>query len=471
MSSKPAEATGATEGAGAPRSWSIATRLVWFFTAASSLLLLAATSALYWIAVYHMREQTNQFFADKIADVCNELLEEGPEAIKEEVKRARSGEGAFSIRIVDADGQTAVETPRMNRALPVSLFPMPQNRRRARPHVVEYPSPAGTWFSLSSTRAIVKGQAYTVQIALDRSEEQELVIRFRALLSGMAACGLLVSAGIAILVTKRGLRPLDQMATTVERVRASRLDESIPPEGCPRELLPLVLAFNEMLDRLEDSFTRLSQFSADLAHELRTPIANLRGEAEVALTKTRTADEYREVIESSVEEYSRLSGMIESLLFLARAEATETRIDASSFDACAAVASIIDFYEVAAQEQGVTLACTGSGKVAADPLLFRRAVSNLISNALRSTANGGKIVITVTERGSQTEVSVSDTGGGIVEEHLPKVFDRFYRGDPSRTSQGTGLGLAIVKSIMELHRGTVSIHSKPTVGTTVTLTF
>jgi two-component system heavy metal sensor histidine kinase CusS len=276
---------------------------------------------------------------------------------------------------------------------------------------------------------------------------------------------------IALTVTRKGLRPITEMTDSLKRIGPKRLHERIPPEGWPRELRPLAVAFDEMLDRLEDSFTRLSQFSADLAHELRTPIANIRGEGEVALTRSRTPEEYREVIESSVGECERLSAIVDSLLFLARAEAAEGHIDRTLFNGRDAVEKIAAFYEPIAEEHHTAITCAGEGDIHADPMLFGRAVSNLVENALRFTPAGETIQISISAGAEHSQVSVKDTGCGIAAEHLPRVFDRFYRADSSRSVQGSGLGLALVKSIMDLHGGSVAVESEVDRGTVVILTF
>jgi two-component system heavy metal sensor histidine kinase CusS len=245
----------------------------------------------------------------------------------------------------------------------------------------------------------------------------------------------------------------------------------VPPAGWPRELQPLAAAFDAMLDRLEDSFTRLSQFSADIAHELRTPIANIRGEAEVALTRPRSPNEYREVMESNVGECERLSAIIDNLLFLARADAAEGYIERALIDGPAELAKIASFYEAIADEQKVTITCRGEGSVYADPVLFGRAVSNLVENALRHTPPGGTIVISIEARANDSIVRVKDTGCGIAPEHIARVFDRLYRVDQARSSQGAGLGLALVKSIAELHGGSAEIESEVGKGTVVSLSF
>jgi two-component system heavy metal sensor histidine kinase CusS len=263
-----------------------------------------------------------------------------------------------------------------------------------------------------------------------------------------------------------------EIDATARRIRTTALDERIRVERLPRELAQLAETFNEMLDRISESFGRLSRFSADLAHELRTPIHNLRGETEVALAKTRTVEEYREVLESSLEEYDRLSRMIESLLFLARAESSAAPFERQTVEARREVEAVREVFDPVAEERGVALACEGEASLSVSAVLFRRLLSNLVANALEHTPAGGRVGIEIAQDpdGAAT-IRVADTGRGIEPEHLPRVFDRFYRADPSRSAAGSGLGLAIAKSIVELHGGSIALDSSPGRGTRVTLRF
>jgi two-component system heavy metal sensor histidine kinase CusS len=261
------------------------------------------------------------------------------------------------------------------------------------------------------------------------------------------------------------------MTHSLERIGPTRLDERVGKTTWPRELQPVATAFDEMLGRLENSFTKLSQFSADLAHELRTPISNIRGEAEVTLTRPRSLEDYRNVIESIAAECERLSGIVDNLLFLARAEGVDHQIERNVFAARPAIEKIAAYYRTIAEERGISITNKGDGEVYADALLFDRALSNLVDNALRFTPDGGKITIATEIKPDRTELAVEDTGCGIPPQHLPHVWDRFYRVDSSRSSQGTGLGLALVKSIIDLHGGSVAVASVVDRGTTVTLTF
>jgi two-component system heavy metal sensor histidine kinase CusS len=451
---------------------SIASQLVLLFTPAAALLLGCALAVLYWIVVRHAFEEDNAFLADKTLALRADLDKpDWPTTLDAELKKLRAGEHpAYWIRLLDSNGRPAAETPGMSELLPASVFPSAPSVAQTMRNAKDYRA-GGKLFSLLATREPADGQTYTIQIAQDRSQDEKFMKEFGVLLAIVLAFGTIVSALMARIVTKRGLRPFVEIIRSLKRVGPAHLHERIAPTGWPRELQPLAAAFDEMLHRLEDSFTRLSQFSADLAHELRTPIANLLGEAQVALTRARPAEEYREVIESSVAECERLSGIIDKLLFLARAEAAEGNIQRTAFDGRAAIEKIVSVYESIAEEQGVSINCSGEGEIYADATLFARAVSNLVENSLRFTPAGGSIQISIEVQSAQARVSVSDTGCGIAAQHLPRVFDRFYRVDSSRSSAGAGLGLALVKSIVDLHGGAVAIESEINRGTTVTLTF
>jgi two-component system heavy metal sensor histidine kinase CusS len=459
MSSKPAE----------PRS--IASQLVVRFTVAAALLLCCGLGALYWIVVRHAFEEDNEVLADKVAAVRADLSTSGGiNVVTEELKNVRAGErAAYWVRVIDSTGRILAETPGMDTLLPPTVFPA-VNPKGGSLNPKDFYSKQRL-FSLVANTHEIGSDRVTIQIAQDRTADERFMKQFATLLGAVLALGVAASAIIALTVTRRGLRPLGEMTRALKRVRPKQLHQQVTAAHWPRELQPLAVAFDDMLHRLEDSFVRLSQFSADISHELRTPIGNIRGEAEVALTRSRTADEYREVIESTMAECQHLGQIVDNLLFLARTEAAEGHLQPTSFDGRAAIEKIAAFHELIAEEQKLTMRCQGEATFVADEMLFSRALNNLVENAIHYTPAGGSIEISIANRDPISEVSVKDTGAGIAPEHLPRVFDRFYRADSSRSSDGVGLGLALVKSIMDLHGGSANIESTPGKGTTATLSF
>ncbi|HEY6154748.1 MAG TPA: heavy metal sensor histidine kinase [Candidatus Udaeobacter sp.] len=450
---------------------SIAFQLILLFTLAAALLLACGLGVVYSIVTHHAFAEDNAVLADKIFVLSADLRENGPNIFGEEVAAHRAGQHTpYWIRILDAQERAIGETPEMDRLIPKQTFPAAREPSEAIRTRKDYRS-AAKLFSLVSFKEPSKGEIYTVQVAQDRSSDEQVETNFAFLFIAVLIGGVVASALIAIIVTRRGLQPLRRMTGSLGRIGPDQLKERIGSAAWPRELQPLAIAFDQMLKRLDDSFTRLSQFSADLAHELRTPIANMLGEAQVALTRDRSAIEYREIIESTVAECERLSRIVDNLLFVARVDAAREPIARKRFDARAAAEKIADFYQTAADDHHVTITCSGDGQIYADPDLFERAVGNLIDNALRFTAKHGSINVEVAKHNSDFEVAVHDNGSGISAEHLPHVFDRFYRAESSRTSDGAGLGLALVKSIVELHGGSATIGSELGRGTTVTLKF
>ena len=450
---------------------SIAFELILLFTLAAALLLSCGLGVFYSIVVRHAFAEDNPVLADKMFALSADLRENGPELFAEEVTAHRAGSHTpYWIRILDAQGRTLAETPEMGRLIPTEIFPVAREPAEAIRTRKDYRI-TGKLFSLVAFNEHSGGEAYTLQVAQDRSSDEQVERNFALLFIAVLLGGVVASALIAIIVARRGLQPLRELTESLGGIGPNQLKERIGSKGWPRELQPLATAFDQMLTRLDDSFTRLSQFSADLAHELRTPIANMLGEAQVALTRDRTAAEYRETIESTVAECERLSRIVDNLLFVARVDAAREPIARKWFDAGAAVKKIATFYQTVADDHHVKISCSGDGQLYADPDLFERAVGNLLDNALRFTREGGSIRVAVSKHNSDFEVNVSDNGYGIAAEHLPRVFDRFYRAESSRSSDGAGLGLALVKSIVELHGGSATIHSEAGHGTTVTLRF
>lgn len=455
--------------------WSLVARLAFWFALTAFALLLVASGFLYWELATNLGKEDRDSTAQEL-HVLRLILRERPHdraALEQEVLwegRTRNFT-QFYKRVLRADGDVVIQTPGMEALLPARAFPAPADDERRSGRL--WAAPGGKTFLLMAVegRSGVQGPNLVLQAALDVSHEHALLAHYRHRLLLVLLAGVIVSAAAGAFIAARGIAPLTGLTAAARRIGAKELHARLDAQG-PREVAALADAFNDMLARLEDAFTRLNQFSADLAHELRTPINNLMGEAEVALSRPRAAGEYRQVLESALEEYGRLSHIIDNLLFLARAERTDIQIRGKQLDAHQELEAVRDFYDAQAQELDVTVQCAGNATLYADPLLLRRALGNLLGNALQHTPRGGRIELRVDHKEGAVEVGVRDTGAGIAPEHVAHIFRRFYRVDPARgPSGGAGLGLAIVKSIMELHGGEVRVTSRVGAGTEFILHF
>ncbi len=472
------------------RLWrTLAFRLTAGYALAGLFLVFFATAGLYLVLVSELEKSTDLFLADKV-HVLRTMLRERPDdwdALREEVElesAARRYE-QFYIRLLDEHNTPLLMTPGMADQLDLAQL---ASQTQSRPdRNIRMKGRDGRAFRVTSASAPAGSpatQTDTIQIAIDVSQKEALLARFRFWFWAILLATFAIFPWVGYQIARHGIRPVEEMATTARHISSTNLRELIVPEGYPSELASLASTFNQMLDRLQESFERISRFSADIAHDLRTPVNNIRGKAEVALARVRSADEYRDVIESCLEEAVRLSDLIGDLLFLARAESPLTHLRRERVDVGELLDGVREYYEASAADGGVSLTATVSDKpviAELDRTLLQRAVGNLVSNALAHTPRGGTVGLATNPDFSNTEssnqdfsmicIEVSDTGVGIPPEALLRVFDRFFRVDSSRSQQsgGTGLGLAIVQTIAQLHGGKVEISSQLGHGTRVTL--
>lgn len=440
-------------------------RMAAWYAATAFLLVLLATGFLYWSFSRRISVGETQRLRDIAAAIAatRGVDMSGPSARTSPVW----------IRILDRNGRVVEATPGISAVVPSSIFPAPATGKTMASDITTISTPTRV-FQVLTARL---GDGGELQVAAPASTATPGFLQYREQLVVILTAALILCASLGYGIARSGMRPIERIVAATERIGSSTLHERIDPSGLPAELLGLVETFNLMLDRLEQSFVQLSQFSADLAHELRTPVGNLRGELEVALGRSRSPAEYREILGSALEECGRLSRIIQSLLFLARVEITGAPPTAEPLNILGEIDAVLEFYAPMAADAGVALARKAADEPSAsvrgvfDRTMLQQALGNLVANAIAHTARGGSVTVRASHAEALLEIEVADTGEGIAPEHVPHVFSRFYRGDRARvgTGKNLGLGLAMVRAIAELHGGTVDLASEQGRGTRVTI--
>ncbi|MDQ7746604.1 heavy metal sensor histidine kinase [Hydrogenophaga pseudoflava] len=305
--------------------------------------------------------------------------------------------------------------------------------------------------------------ALQLRMALDTEHHAHFLHGLRHTLALYLLGAILLSGLLGWWAARRGLAPLRVIKERAMTVTAQKLDQRMPVDAVPAEFADLARSLNTMLERLQADFARLQDFSSDLAHELRTPINNLLTQTQVSLAQKRDASAYRDILASNAEEFQRLARMVSDMLFLAK---TEHGIELPNPEAIALhqeTRALFEFYDAVAEDRRVRLTLAGEAVVMGDRLMVRRAIGNLLSNALRHSPDGAEVAVVIGQHGANTTLCLSNSGPTISPEVLPRLFDRFFRVDKSRShpdSDGTGLGLSITQAIMAAHGGTVTASSR-----------
>ena len=446
--------------------WKLAPRLALWFALVSALVLSATGAYLYRSLERQLVERDDAELIGKVAQVRFKLREvtRGEDGVRAEAAALVHhvfGLSGVILELRSARGELLVAShPGLD--LPVPTVALAADERASAASVREWKEGR-----LIAAWAAVGAQAQPqvmIILAGEGSRRAALLASYTQDVIQAAVAGALIMALLGYAVARSALRPVCAIARTAGGITANRLGERLRLSDAPAELAELVQAFNAMLERLDESFRRLAQFSSDIAHDLRTPIHNLMSGAQVALSARRTAEEYETLLASQVEEYERINRMIDAMLFLARADNAQMALDARQLEARAELARVAEYFAGPAEEAGVGIQVEGEGTLEADPALFRRAVGNLVQNALCFTPRGGTVSLRAFNPGDgRCVVEVSNPGPGIPAQHLPHIFERFYRADSARcdSQSSSGLGLAIVKSIVTLHGGRVEVESSP----------
>lgn len=426
---------------------SLANRLALLFAACAAAVALVAGALFTRASEAHFVELDRQQMQGKLA-VFAELLQGVSDASSLTARRPQLEQELqrhpeLALRIRSADGQLWFTS----QPLLANLPPGGKEIRR--------------WQQQNADFRVIEEQldgGLRLSLLLDITHHQHFLAQMQRLIWLCVGLSALATALLGAWVARRGLRPLQQMTEVAQQVSAQSLTARLPLEGIPGELRELGEAFNAMLARLEDAFARLSAFSADIAHELRTPLSNLLTQTQVTLGQPRELEEYREALHSNLEELQHLAQMVGDMLLLAKADNGLLQTRRESLLLEAELTALADYFALLAEDAGVSIRVEAEGTLTADRLLLRRALSNLIDNALRFTPAGGELHLSATP----TRIEVANQGAEIPVELRERLFDRFYRADPARREGGAehaGLGLAIARSIVQAHGGSIRCES------------
>jgi two-component system heavy metal sensor histidine kinase CusS len=445
------------------RRFSLTTRLTAFFSLTSAAVLAGLGILIAAAMDRHFAEQDYGVLGDNIRLIQRLATESSPAALPARLKESLEHHPGFVARVQAGDGRllyasdgfdfgAAIEAAA---ALPAGRDTFVWEQQGQHYRGMRGSVPARTPPTQTADRLdIVVGSDTEIHAHFMRAFHRSLAlyIALAALLSGVFGWW----------AARRGLAPLHTMAARARAVTANRLDQRMPVDAVPVEMADLASTLNAMLARLQDDFRRLSEFSSDLAHELRTPITNLMTQTDVVLSQPRDAEKYREVLSSNAEELQRLARMVSDMLYLAKMEHGITLPSTEDIDVADEVRAIFDFYDALAEDKAVRMSLRGEGRIVGDRLMLRRALSNLLSNALRYTPPHGTITVDIEGSPTRVALSVENEGPEIHPDLLPALFDRFFRGDKSRMrpeSDSVGLGLSITRAIMQAHGGTIAVHS------------
>ena len=466
------------------RTPSLTLRLTALFAAVAVLVFAAVGLYLYQVLAMQMARSEDAELIEKVAQVRRILAgtastasiatKPGP------LLAAMSDTGGLVLRIRAASGATLLLSSPPSQPLPAARV-VPAERRATTDDVQDWRTDMNNGRMVSAGAAVGQAgpsAADRVQLTIGRVRRNRSEVLHRyALDLALAICvGAALMAGFGFLVVRHGLAPLRAIITKANAISTHRLNERLAVEQAPLELRELGDAFNAMLERLEEGVQRLSGFAADLAHDLRTPINTLMMETQVALARARSIEDYQTLLANNSEEYERLAHMIENTLFLARVDNARLALRCVTLDPQRELERVRSYFDGLAEDAGIKLHVTPTAAapaLQADPILLRRALNNLVSNAISHTPPQGVIGMTVRHDDAHLVLEICNSGSRIEADHLPHIFERYYRADAARgaATHSAGLGLAIVRAIMLLHHGRAEADSPPDGLTTFSLHF
>lgn len=450
-------------------------RITLFFSGAMLLILCVVSALLYreFNEQVFLRNQIDFIHVSKtVKDALNALSngENTSEQWQQTWNKAIEADKRLRVKILTPEGETYLQSKGWN--FPSAAFPPSSVFTSSRKPVFKPFVDQEQNHFLVTAFGVTVGSARTWQVraTLNTSRSKAVMVHYRNKLLMILLVAFFITIAISWRVAAVGLLPLYRINSEIVKISPESLSTRIGTQPWPKELATLASSFDTMLERLETAFTELSRFSDDLAHEVRTPVNNMLTAASVTLARQREVPDYQKALDTIVEEAERLILLVDNMLFIARTENRKEAMVKEKLSAAREFSLQIDFFDAFASEKNVQIFQEGDLTFVANPILFRRALSNLISNALNYAPSGSIVHLKARSGSNEVLFSVQDDGTGIAEEHLPHLFERFYCVDSSRSdAKHTGLGLAIVQSIANAHGGSVSVSSTLGEGATFVL--
>ena len=428
----------------------------------------------YYLITSTIRGRTDQDLLAEVRSFSSVMLRQGIEAVKRQavLESQAAGEKKIFIQLVYPDGRV-FSSSNMSyfRNIPVATEAISRMLEQGEPLFATVSSPDRS-HEIRVVYALL-GPGLIVHLGQALDDLTRIIDAFQRTFVAIMAVLFILAAVIGWFMARRALAGVENVTRTARRISGSSLTERVPVTGREDEIDQLAVTFNQMLDRIQTLVTGIKEMTDNIAHDLKSPITRIRGQAELALVGSGSREDYEAMAGSAIEECDRLIEMINTMLFISRTEAGVTRPEHAELDIAALVRDACRLFQAPAEEKGIALDGRGPERLAlsGDIRLVQRMVGNLLDNAIKYTRAGGRVDVAVrSPAGGRVEIEVRDTGPGISATDLPHVFERFYRGDPSRSQTGAGLGLSFARAVARAHGGDITAASSPGGGSTFTVT-